>query len=372
METSTIISKARTRLMLEQPFFGAMAMTLKMIEDDSISTMCTDGKSIRYNPEFVQMHSFDEILGVVAHEVMHVAFCHMTRRGEYNHKIWNMATDYAINPIVLNAGMKLPESGLFEPQFAGMSSEMIYQRLINQENPPDPPEGWDFGGVIQAPSESGEALSDEEAKQIEEDIRINVLQAYQAAKQAGKAPAGIEDMIKDISSPRVDWRDKMHLFVGGDQPDDYTFSRCNRKWIQHGIYMPAVNHFGAGHVVAVADTSRSVNTEMLAQFLGELNAISQDMKPLSVTVISCDTKVQAVHRYEQGDPIEMLDAKGRGGTRVTPAFNYVRDHNLPVDSFIYFTDLEVWDFPEEPDYPVLWVSTGQSDAPFGDVVMARS
>jgi predicted metal-dependent peptidase len=82
--------------------------------------------------------------------------------------------------------------------------------------------------------------------------------------------------------------------------------------------MPAVNHFGAGHVVAVADTSRSVNTEMLAQFLGELNAISQDMKPLSVTVISCDTKVQAVHRYEQGDPIEMLDAKGRGGTRVTP------------------------------------------------------
>lgn len=372
MDTSMIISKARTRLMLEQPFFGAMAMTLKMIEDASIPTMCTDGKSIRYNPEFVQLHPFLEIMGVVAHEVMHVALCHMTRRGEYDHKIWNMATDYAINPIILDSGMKLPESGLFNKEFKGMSAEMIYQRLLNDEQAEEPEAGWDFGGVTQAADDEGQPMSEDEAKQLEAEIQVNVLRAYQAAQQAGKAPAGLEGVINQMSSPKVDWRDKLRLFIGGDQPDDYTFSRCNRKWIQHGLYMPAINHFGAGHVVAVADTSRSVNMGMLSQFLGELNAISEDLRPLSVTVISCDTKVQAVHHYEQGDPIEMLDASGRGGTRVTPAFDYVRDHNLPVDSFIYFTDLEVWDFPSEPDYPVLWVSTGQSEAPFGDVVLARS
>jgi len=371
MEASKTIAKARTHLMFEQPFFGSLALTLEMIETSEIPTMCTDGKSIKYNPEFVQLHSLDEIKGVIAHEVMHVAFQHMLRRGELNPEVWNIATDYAINQIVVDAGMTLPESALLDDQYRGMASETVYNRLI-QDPPEDMPEGWNFGEVEEATGEEGQALSEEEVKQMAEEVQVNVLRAHQTAEAMGKVPAGVSDLIKEMSSPKVDWRDKLRAFIGGDQPDDYTWRRPNRKFFgTYGIYMPSVDHVGAGRIVVGVDTSGSVNDEMLKGFLAELNAISEDMSPDSVTVIGCDAEVQSVHEYGEGEVIEDLDCTGRGGTRVSPVFEYIRDNDLPVDSFIYFTDLHVWDFPMAPDYPVLWVSTGLDEAPFGDVVVAK-
>lgn len=372
MEPKTIIAKARTHLMFEQPFFGSLALTLQMVETSDIPTMATDGKSIRYNPEFVQLHSLDEIKGVIAHEVMHVAFQHMLRRGEYDPEVWNMATDYAINLIVVDAGMRIPECGLLDRQFEGLSAEAIYNRLM-QDRPEGLPEGWNFGGVEEAKGEGGGELSEEEVKQISEEVQVNVLRAHQTAESMGKVPAGVSDLIKEMSSPKVDWRDKLRAFIGGDQPDDYTWRRPNRKFFgTYGIYMPSVDHVGAGHIVVAVDTSGSVNNQMLCDFLGEINAISEDMGPDSITVIGCDAKIQSVVEYQQGETIEELDSTGRGGTRVSPVFDYINEHDLPVDSFIYFTDLHVWDFPSAPDYPVLWVSTGLDEAPFGDVVLARS
>lgn len=371
MEANKMISKARTHLMFDQPFFGSLALTLNMVEDSEIPTMCTDGKRIKYNPEFVQLHSLEEIKGVIAHEVMHVALQHMLRRGDYNAELWNMATDYAINQIVVDSGMSLPECGLLDDQYRGMSSESIYNRLL-QDPPEDGPEGWNFGEVEEATNEDGEALSEEEAKQLSEEIAVNVLQAHQTAEAAGKVPAGVGELIKEMSSANVDWRDKLRAFIGGDQPDDYTWKRPNRKFFgTYGIYMPSVDHMGAGNIVVGVDTSGSVNDEMLKAFLGELNAISEDMSPDSITVIGCDAEIQSVNEYGQGEIIEELDCKGRGGTRVSPVFEHIRENDLPVDSMIYFTDLHVWDFPMEPDYPVLWVSTGLTDAPFGEVVSAK-
>lgn len=371
MEANKKIAKARTHLMFDQPFFGSLALTLTMVEDSEIPTMCTDGKRIRYNPEFVQLHSLDEVKGVIAHEVMHVALQHMLRRGEYDKELWNIATDYAINQIVVDSGMVIPECGLLDEQYRGMSSETIYSRLL-QDPPEKPPEGWNFGEVEEATSDDGTALSEEEASQMAEEIQVAVLQAHQTAEAAGKVPAGVGDLIKEMSAPKVDWRDKLRAFIGGDQPDDYTWRRPNRKFFgTYGIYMPSVDHMGAGHIVVGVDTSGSVNDEMLKAFLGELNAISEDMSPDRVTVIGCDAEIQSVNEYEQGEVIEDLDCTGRGGTRVSPVFEHIRDNDLPVDSMIYFTDLHVWDFPMEPDYPVLWVSTGLTEAPFGEVVSAK-
>jgi len=84
MEASKIIAKARTHLMLRQPFFGSIALSLTMEETDEIPSMATDGKSIKYNPKFVQMHKIEEIEGVIAHEAMHVALKHMLRRGDFD------------------------------------------------------------------------------------------------------------------------------------------------------------------------------------------------------------------------------------------------------------------------------------------------
>lgn len=370
MEADKIMAKARTHLMLRQPFFGSLALRLKLINDESVRTMCTDGKSIRYNPEFVQMHQIAEIEGVIAHEVMHVAMCHHTRLGKRDHRIWNMATDYAINLIVTESGLQIPECGLLDEQYRGMASEAVYDRLMSD---PDTPEGndWDFGEVSMATNDDGSELTESEVKAMEEEVQIAVLQAHHLAKASGKTPAGIESLIKEMSQSKVDWRDKLWSFVSGDQPDDYSWKRPNRKFYSaYGIYMPSVDHRGVGHLAVITDTSGSTH-EALPQFVAELNRISEDLRPESVTVIGCDSKVQSVRTYYSGEIIDEIDAKGGGGTRMTPAFEWIDEHLPEVDSVVCLTDLYLWDFPPEPDYPVLWVSTGDDTAPFGEVVNVR-
>ena len=159
-------------------------------------------------------------------------------------------------------------------------------------------------------------------------------------------------------------------FIGGDQPDDYTFRKTNKKvWYTQGIYTPSIDKIGVGDVVVAIDTSGSVNTAELQQFLGELNNITEDHKPRSVTVITCDAKVQSVTRYEQGDIIDSIECTGRGGTRVSPVFDYIDEHQLPVDNMVYLTDMGIHDWPDDaPDYPVLWVSTWTrcDETPFGE------
>lgn len=371
MEASKIMAKARTHLMLSQPFFGSLALRLNLIQDESIRTMCTDGKCIRYNPDFVQLHQIEEIEGVIAHEVMHVAMCHHLRKGERNHEVWNMATDYAINLIVVDSGLSIPDCGLLEREYQGMAAETIYTKLM--ENAEDQPQGndWDFGSVEQATGEDGSALTESEVKAAEEEVQVAVLQAHQAAKAAGREPAGIEGLIKEMSKPKVDWRDKLRSFIAGDHPDDYSWRRPNRKFYgTYGIYMPSVDHTGVGHLGVISDVSGSTSS-VLKQFLAELNRLSEDMRPESITVIGCDTKVQSVNVYNCGEIIEEMDSTGGGGTRMTPAFDWINENAPHVDTVVCLTDLYLWDFPEPPDYPVLWVSTGADEAPFGEVVMVR-
>lgn len=370
MEATKIMAKARTHLMLRQPFFGSLALRLNLIEDDSIKTMCTDGKSIRYSPDFVQLHQIEEIEGVIAHEVMHVAMCHHTRMGDRDHRVWNMATDYAINLIVVDSGLKIPECGLFDRAYEGKASETVYDELLNGGGQPEG-DGWNFGDVTQATNDDGSALSESEIKAIEAEVQVAVLQAHEVAKASGKIPAGIEGMIKDMGKPKVDWRDKLRSFLTGDQPDDYTWKRPNRKFYStYGIYMPSVDHYGVGNVAVIGDVSGSTHSA-LSQFLAELNRISEDLRPESVTVIGCDSKVQSVQTYYSGEIIDEMNSTGGGGTDMTPAFEWIDEHLPDVSSIVCLTDLYFYKWPKKPECPVLWVSTGDDEAPFGDVVSVR-
>jgi predicted metal-dependent peptidase len=140
-EVKLKLSKARTGLILDQPFFGSLALRMPMVEDKGIPTLCTDGKQIRYNPDFVAKLTLDETKGVLAHEVMHPAMQHHTRRGEREPRRFNQAADYAINPILKAARFTLPEGHLDSPAYHGKGAEEIYSML-----PVDPPKGKGKGG----------------------------------------------------------------------------------------------------------------------------------------------------------------------------------------------------------------------------------
>ena len=371
-DATNMLSRPKTQLMLHHPFFGSLAMSTPFIEDTGIDTMCTNGKWIKFNPDYVRSISGDETTGVVAHEVMHITNKHPLRMGNRDHRLWNIATDYAINIIIVDAGLQLPKGALVDEQCRGMSAEKIYNLMQSGELPIPMDDGWSFGEIETPTNDDGSAMTDSEMDQLETEINVKVLSAHANAKMRGKVPAGIEGLIDEMSTPQVDWRDKLRGFVGGDQPDDFTWAKPNKKFMPHGIYLPTVEHFGAGDIVIGCDTSASVSDEELAVFLGEINGLAQDMQPRSITVIGCDAKVQSVDYYGQGEDVQSINSKGRGGTEVTPVFDYIEEHGVPCDSFIYFSDMCVYDFPANaPDYPVLWVSTGATDAPWGEVVKAN-
>lgn len=360
MDAQLKISRIKTRLLLQQPFWGSLAMATEFIEDNSPSnpTMCTNGRWIRWNREFTDKYTEAKIMGVIVHELAHKALKHMLRRHTRDPLKWNYATDYVINNIVLNEGFELPEDGLFDKQYDGMMAEKVYDLI------PDPPKMPEWGIIL-------DQLSEEEKAEMEMEIDHQVTNAANAAKSIGKLPAFVEGMLQDMKDAQVDYRDKMRRFFAGEQPDDYTFRKPERKAYHHmGIIAPSVDRKGAGHWVIGVDTSGSVSDKELTHFLGEVNAISTEVQPQSITIIYCSTRVNHVDEFEQGDEVTTFKYTDRGGTLVQPVFDYVEEHSLPCDQMVYLTDLEVFDFPKRVDFPLLWVSSGGAGqvAPIGETV----
>ena len=96
------ISRARTQLLLNQPFFGTLCPRLKLVTMPGFPTMATDGRRV-YNPAFVEKLTPAELEGVLAH----VALAHHCQRGERDAALWNGAVDYAINSILISNGINL-------------------------------------------------------------------------------------------------------------------------------------------------------------------------------------------------------------------------------------------------------------------------
>lgn len=142
--TALRIQKARTSLILDHPFFGSLLFRLKGRECRSIQTMATDGVSLFYNPDFVETLNAATLAGTLAHEVMHPALHHHVRRSGRDPKRWNVACDFAINPLLVDAGLSLPDGVLIDNRFRGMSAEQIYN-LLESESETEQDSGKEVG-----------------------------------------------------------------------------------------------------------------------------------------------------------------------------------------------------------------------------------
>lgn len=386
--------RARTQLLLNHPFFGTLAIRLKLVPGD-LPTMATDGRRIVYNPQFVQQLKPAELEGVLAHEVMHCALAHHCRRGNRNPKVWNQAADYAVNPLLLAAGMTLPAGVLVNPEFANVSAEEIYARLSQEsagsspEQPPTAPSpnggaspgaprseatevGADasqpgIGEVLDAVDEDGKPATHASVERQQREWAIAAEQAIRTAQACGREPAGIERILKEARESAVDWRSVLRDFIAATRPSDYRWSPPNRRFVSRGLYLPSVERSGAGEMVIAVDTSGSIGPTELEQFAGEINAIAIDVEPERVHVIYCDAAVQSVEEFLQGDPI-VLHPAGGGGTDFRPAFQWVEENGIAPKCLIYLTDLCCRSYPDAVDYPVLWVTDSHHTAPIGDTI----
>jgi len=369
---------ARTKLVFDEPFFGSLALRLELKEDPTCETAWVDGRTLGYNPEYVASLPSDELLALMVHEVMHPAMGHPWRRSGRDHKKWNAACDYAINPTLEEAGYKLPDGVLLNPDFRGKTAEWIYDRLPDG----DGDDGDKGGGAPdgQGPNDQGQAepnpqgevrdapADTQEDASTEDDWQQAVQQAAVQAKRRGGLPGSLDRFAKAALRPRVDWRSVLWRFVQEQAPTDYTWSMPNSRYIPSGLYLPSMRAQELGEIVWGFDTSGSVDDVLVAQFRAEIEAVMEDLKPTRVHVIYCDSAVHGIETFERGDPIE-LHPKGGGSTSFAPVFEVVDAEGIQPACLIYLTDMR-GTFPQDaPDYPVLWATTSYDrEAPFGEKV----
>lgn len=152
------IVRARIRLVIQQPFFGVLALQLMIVEDESVGTMAVDGRHLYYAPAFLDTLTDHELEGVIVHEILHCAYRHHTRRKNRDPKWWNNACDYVVNLVVLAAGFKLPKDRLEDASYAGMGAEEVYSRLSQKAKPtPQGQQGQGPSGGASQPGGAGPA-----------------------------------------------------------------------------------------------------------------------------------------------------------------------------------------------------------------------
>lgn len=368
------ISKARTHIILDHPFFGSMIMRLKMVEDEFCPTMGTDGKKIIYNPAFVEAITIEELKGVIAHEILHVGFGHHARQQSREHKKWNVACDFPINHILESSGFQLPKGALRDDNYGKMSAEEVYSKLPkNQQDKGQggksqsgEGEGNGQGGGGYDMPEWGtvDKYDGHDAEAEVQRWKVQMSQAAKVAKAQGKLPASLERFVVEYLEPEVDWKTVLHDFVSRVAQNDYNWSRPNRRYASTGFILPSLHNLEMGDITVAIDTSGSISEKELTVFASELNGI-MDTHKVTVNVLYADAEVNAVDQFTSGDTLEFR-AVGGGGTDFRPAFEYNNDHFEDCACFIYFTDM--WGaFPDNPpEYPVLWIDVdGSMDAPWG-------
>lgn len=368
------ITKARAGLILDRPFFGSLALRLRLVEDPTCKTAWTDGKHMGYNHKYIESLTLNQCKGLIAHEVMHNALAHNLRKGPREHGKWNIACDYAIDPLLIEDKMDVPDATINQA-WRDMSAEEIYNNIPDQQgggggNGNEQPQGG-CGEVRQAKNDDGSPLTESQIQQQEQQTKIAVIQAAQQEKslKAGKLSAGIQRLIDEILEPKADWKTILRIFVDQSAKTDYSWIKPNVRYLQSGFILPSLKSEELKPVVVAVDTSGSISKDDVNQFAAEISDILSEYQT-SCTVIYCDTKVAHVEEFSSDDLPLQLNPKGGGGTDFREPFKYVEDNNLEPSCLIYLTDLCCSSYPEEPEYPTLWAQIGnyQKNVPFGEVI----
>jgi predicted metal-dependent peptidase len=416
------IVRARTSLVLDHPFFASLALRLVLKEDRHCETAWTDGRVLAYNPDYAQLLPMDELTGLCAHIVMHPACGHHKHRKGRDPNLWNRACDYAINWILLEAGITLPEGYLDHPRYRHKSADEIYHLLQQREGASAARtaasgiaggEGMrtDSKGkaqtstsVRQSAGVAGDSADDDSSEreeielneytstgdpgkagevrdsqaeagneswqpEDEPDWQIAISQAANHAKSIGKLPGVLERLVHDILEPKVDWRVLLARFIDNAARNDYAWMPPNRRHIHDGIYLPALNNMELNELVIALDTSGSISPEELNLLGTELSAILEN-NPARIHLLYCDVAVVDWLSISREELPLKIEPKGGGGTDFRPAFEWVERQGVRPACFIYLSDMRCDKFPQEPDFPVLWgrLGEGGKQPPFGELL----
>lgn len=419
-------SKAKIELLRSQPFFALRLYQMETKEDPTCATGWTDGRTIAYNPVWLDKLTLDQAITFLFHESDHVRKLHHLREGSRDHMTWNIAGDYNINLDAVSIGLKAIPNWLYDDQYKGLCVEEIYYKLEHQPKPPEEQPGGQGQGQgkgdkgkekvsSQTPSSdsqegSGDGDGDKDANngkgqagegedkdtntdpggcgevrpmtnedgsemspaEVSQQVQKEITDAKasaQVAKARGLLPGFAREALGEISKPKVDWRSALHRFATARSKNDYGYKQ-NRRYVQAGIIMRALDEPSLGTILAFVDVSGSVDREQATQFYSELYSILLTYPGTKIVWAQVSTHVVKTDELTIDSP--MPEANDRGGTDYAPAFVWARENmeETPVAS-IYLTDGYCDSFGEEPVWPHLWILDHVNSSfhpPFGETV----
>ena len=378
------------RLLMEEPFFAAISRRIDKRASYAIPTAGvmvnpdTAQFEMLYNPKFFADLTDLQRADILKHEFYHVLFEHVTGRMPegVNLKLWNIATDLAINSHLHN----LPEGGLipgqpdtpFENLPAGESAEWYMANMpdFNKDDGngqgPSSSESQGQGGDGGEPSDSqgdGSGIPDtlddhsgwqecsqeikEMAKERLKEVVRKAAEEASASNRWGSVSQDTRKKVMKMLETKVDWRKVLRYFVKSSQRANRSSSikRINRRY---AYVHPGRKANRVARVAVSVDQSGSVDDNMLAMFFAELNKLAQIAE---FVVIPFDTRVDEskVFTWKKGQT-KLPERVLQGGTCFDAPTEYVNGKGF--DGHIVLTDMCA-PKPKPSKCQRMWMTTKQ-------------
>jgi len=381
---------ARIGLLLRHSFFGNLATRMKLTNaDEWCATAATDGLKFYYNSRFIMMLKPKEVEFLVGHEVLHVVYDHMGRRGDRDPQIWNIADDYTVNADLKRHGVGqfiTTVPCLYETKYDGKSAEEIYDdlmknvqkinlddlidKLLDDHMDGDGDEDSDDSDDGDKPGKGRpRQKTPEERERARQEMKQAILQAAQSA-EAGTIPKGVERLINEVTDPKMPWRELIQTNLTSAIRTDYSWMRPSRRGWHMDAIMPGMTPGEEIDVVVAIDMSGSISDKQAQQFLGEIGGMMDSFDGYKVHVFCFDTEVYNPQDFnsENMDGINTYEPQGGGGTDFDAIFEYLKKVGNVPKRLICFTDGYPCGSWGDPDYcDTTWVIHGDKNPnpPFG-------
>lgn len=385
------LTTARVGLLLKAPFFGNMATRMRLVcADEWCPTAATNGRDFYYNTKFVEKLTIKKLEFLFGHEILHCVLDHFGRVGSRDKQLSNIAQDFAVNQILVDEriGDKITEVKIcYDAKYRGMAWEEIYDDLWSKaEKIPIDQLLKQLGDLLdehlkeqEGPGSEGKdgkgrpSISKEDLQKIKDEIKEAMIQSA-AAAGAGKVPAGIQRLIKDLTEPKIDWRTLIRQEIQSIIRNDYAFTRPNRKSMHSGAILPGMKEATTIDVAVGMDMSGSIGTEDATTFLSEIKAIMDQYEDFKINLWCFDTEIYNHKEITHDNSHELVDyePQGGGGTDFEVNFQFMQDNDIRPKKFIMFTDgYPCGSWGPEDFCDTIFVVKGNTsaEAPFGQTVI---
>jgi predicted metal-dependent peptidase len=377
MDKAQSLSKISKDLMLKEPYYGFFLIMLNKVWRKDLPTAGVSKQNINYqlaiNEEFWIGLSDMHKMGLLKHELLHIAFGHLTSFSSFsNKKLANVAMDMEINQYIEDSW--LPEGGIKLEDYADLNLDKkagcryYYDQLVRLQDEKDKNgttgnEPMDnlldniANGNIPDHStwEEFDDMTDAEKKLIEKQVQKILQDAKeQTVKKRGNIPGEIDSLIviEEITKPKFDWKDYIRRFTGVSTK--VFTKKIRRKENRRYEDNPGLKIKMRQHMLLAIDTSGSVSDTELTEFMNEIHHIYK--AGVDITVVQCDTSIRSIEPYKGKNEINVF---GRGGTEFDPVLDYYNANLKKYTSLVYFTDGECYT-SVKPKSKVLWVLSERS------------